>query len=45
MRVLVECEEWVDRKPIADIACASKATCLQAEADKQQQEAEEAKGH
>ena len=33
-RVLAECEEWVDHKQIADIACTSKAAHLQAEVDK-----------
>ncbi len=45
VRVLVEHEEWVNHKQITDIAHTSKAACLQAEADKQQQEAEEAKDH
>ena len=45
VRVLVECEEWVDRKQIADIAHASEAAHLQVEVDKQQREAEEAKDH
>ena len=43
MRVLVECNKWVDHEQITDIARTSEATCLQAEADRQQQEAEEAK--
>src|SRR5258707_13137785 len=42
-RVLVQRDKWVDREQIADIACASEATRLQAEADKWWQEAEEAK--
>src|SRR5258708_6707851 len=45
MCILVQCDEWVDCEQIVDIAHASEATCLQAEADKQQQEAEEAKEH
>ena len=44
-RVLAECEEWVDHKQIADIACTSEATHLQVEADKWRREAEEAKDH
>src|SRR5258707_12142252 len=43
MCVLVQRDKWVDREQIADIACASEAACLQAEADKRRQEAEEAK--
>ncbi len=39
--ILVQCNKWVDHEQIADIACASEATCLQVEADKWQQEAEE----
>ena len=42
-RILVQRDKWVDREQIADIACTSEAACLQAEADKQRQEAEEAK--
>ena len=34
-RVLVQCNEWVDHEQISDIACTSKAACLQAEADRQ----------
>src|SRR5258708_313689 len=39
--VLVQRNEWVDREQIVDIARASEAAHLQAEADKQQQEAED----
>src|SRR5258708_39349468 len=45
VRVLVEHEEWVDHEQIADIAHASEAAHLQAEVDKQRQEAEEVKDH
>src|SRR5258708_26871123 len=41
--VLAQCNEWVDRKQITDIARASEATHLQAEADKRRQEVEEVK--
>src|SRR5258708_24517215 len=34
VRVLVERKEWVDHEQITDIACASEAAHLQAEADK-----------
>src|SRR5258707_13497773 len=33
--ILVQCDKWLDCKQIADIACASEAADLQAEADKQ----------
>ncbi len=42
-RVLVQHDEWVDHKQIVDIAHTSEAARLQAEADKQWREAEEAK--
>src|SRR5258707_5898848 len=41
--ILVQHDEWVDCEQIADIARTSEAAHLQVEADKQQQEAEEAK--
>src|SRR5258705_11877557 len=41
--ILVQHDEWVDREQIADITHASEAAHLQAEADKQQHKAEEAK--
>ena len=41
--VLAQRNEWVGHEQIADITRASEAACLQAEADKQRREAEEAK--
>src|SRR5258708_47889 len=41
MCILVQRDEWVDHKQIADIACASEATHLQVEADKQWREVED----
>ncbi len=32
--ILAQHEEWVDHEHIADIACASEATCQQAEEEK-----------
>src|SRR5258705_213881 len=43
--ILVQCDEWVDCEQIMDIAHASEAAHLQAEADKWQREVEEAKDH
>src|SRR5258708_1981666 len=43
MHILAQRDEWVDRKQIVDIARASEAACLQAEADKRRREVEEAK--
>jgi len=43
MCILVQCDKWVDHEQIADIAHTSEAAHLQAEADKWQWEAEEAK--
>src|SRR5258705_607059 len=43
VRILAQCDEWVDHEQIVDIACTSEAARLQAEADKWRREAEEAK--
>ncbi len=43
MSVLVQYDKWVNCEQITDIAHASEAAHLQAEADKWQQEVEEAK--
>src|SRR5260370_24579998 len=45
MHILAQHDKWVDREQITDITCASEAAHLQAEADKWQQEVEEAKDH
>ncbi len=45
MCILAQHNEWVDHEQIVDITHTSEATCLQAETDKWQQEAEEAKEH
>src|SRR5260221_10294100 len=40
VRILAQCDEWVDHEQIVDIACTSEAARLQAEADKWRREAE-----